>query len=197
MATNRDGQPPRAMIHKQILDKAEADQDASMDTIADEVAGASVDLVEKVLNEYGDPAEESHHPTDPGGDEPLEAQLETPDTDEATDPTAQPSLDNISAKQRETLAEINERPAATQREISKALGVSAATIRRQLNDIAGFWRQDRRDFVAEFFESPLIGDGKGTVQSENAGALESRVEALERRLEGIESSGDKSGLPPS
>lgn len=50
---------PRAVIHKRILDVAEAQPDASMERIAGEVSGASVDLVEQVLEEYGDPASES------------------------------------------------------------------------------------------------------------------------------------------
>lgn len=57
---HRDGgrsSVPRAVIHKRILDAAESDPDASMDELAAEVPGASTTLVEKVLEEYGDPAE--------------------------------------------------------------------------------------------------------------------------------------------
>ena len=47
---------PRAMIHRRILDVAESKPSASMAEIADEIGGASVELVERVLGEYGDPA---------------------------------------------------------------------------------------------------------------------------------------------
>ncbi|MFB6233651.1 MAG: winged helix-turn-helix domain-containing protein, partial [Haloarculaceae archaeon] len=48
---------PRAVIHRRILDVAESRPDASLEAIGDEVAGATTDLVEQVLDEYGDPAE--------------------------------------------------------------------------------------------------------------------------------------------
>lgn len=58
MAAIRDeGDAPRAVIHKRILDVAGERPDASMTAIADAVGGASVDLVERVLEEYGDPGD--------------------------------------------------------------------------------------------------------------------------------------------
>ena len=65
---------PRAMIHKRILDVAESKPSASMAEIADEIGGASVELVERVLGEYGDPA----------GDEPDEG-TDGDGPDEGTD----------------------------------------------------------------------------------------------------------------
>jgi len=50
---------PRAMIHKKVLEVARSDPDASLESIADEVGGASAAFVERVLEEYGDPAAES------------------------------------------------------------------------------------------------------------------------------------------
>lgn len=50
--------PPRAILHKRILDVAESNPDVSMAEIADQVSGASVDMVETVLEEYGDPVDE-------------------------------------------------------------------------------------------------------------------------------------------
>ncbi|WP_339104247.1 helix-turn-helix domain-containing protein [Haloterrigena salinisoli] len=47
---------PRAIIHKQILDHAEANPGESMEAIADAVSGATTATVERVLEEYGDPA---------------------------------------------------------------------------------------------------------------------------------------------
>lgn len=49
---------PRAMIHRRILDVAAANPDASLASLADEVSGASASLVERVLEEYGDPSRE-------------------------------------------------------------------------------------------------------------------------------------------
>ncbi|WP_436926444.1 winged helix-turn-helix transcriptional regulator [Halosimplex amylolyticum] len=48
------------MIHRRILDVAASDPDASLAAIADEVSGASADLVERVLDEYGDPGREAN-----------------------------------------------------------------------------------------------------------------------------------------
>lgn len=50
---------PKAIIHKQILDIAEANPEAPLERIADEVSGASTELVERVLEKYGDPADDS------------------------------------------------------------------------------------------------------------------------------------------
>ncbi|MFC7138556.1 hypothetical protein ACFQMA_01745 [Halosimplex aquaticum] len=47
------------MIHRRILDVAASDPEASLAAIADEVSGASTDLVERVLDEYGDPGREA------------------------------------------------------------------------------------------------------------------------------------------
>ena len=56
-ADNRDTRP-RAMVHRRILDVAASRPDATLSAIAGEVSGASPSLVERVLDEYGDPAGE-------------------------------------------------------------------------------------------------------------------------------------------
>lgn len=48
---------PRAVVHKQVLDAAKRRPAASLEALADEVSGASTELVEKTLEEYGDPAD--------------------------------------------------------------------------------------------------------------------------------------------
>ncbi|MEY7849482.1 winged helix-turn-helix transcriptional regulator [Natrarchaeobius sp. A-rgal3] len=53
----RESNVPRALVHKKILDTAESRPDASMEEIADDVSGVTTSIVEKVLEEYGDPAE--------------------------------------------------------------------------------------------------------------------------------------------
>ncbi|PSQ29484.1 hypothetical protein BRD06_02825 [Halobacteriales archaeon QS_9_67_15] len=55
---DRSREKPRAMIHRRILDVAASDPEASLAAIADEVSGASTDLVDRVLDEYGCPAGE-------------------------------------------------------------------------------------------------------------------------------------------
>lgn len=59
---------PKAVRHKRILDIAADRPDATMDEIASEVPSATGDLVEHVLEEYGDPAEEAD-PTSSGDDQ--------------------------------------------------------------------------------------------------------------------------------
>lgn len=54
---------PRAMIHKHILEVAADHPEASLEEIAGTVSGASIGLVEQVLDEYGDP----HEPDQPAG----------------------------------------------------------------------------------------------------------------------------------
>lgn len=46
---------PKAIVHVKILDAAKSDPEASIQGIADEVDGASLELVERVLEKYGDP----------------------------------------------------------------------------------------------------------------------------------------------
>ena len=60
------------MRHKRILDVAAANPDASLEAIAEEVPTATVDLVERVLERYGDPAESTtaEAPVANGGGDP-------------------------------------------------------------------------------------------------------------------------------
>jgi len=57
-----NGSQPRAVIHKKILDTAKSNPDSSFQTISEMVSGASKELVERVLEEYGDPAESDLQP---------------------------------------------------------------------------------------------------------------------------------------
>ncbi|WP_217471947.1 winged helix-turn-helix transcriptional regulator [Haloterrigena gelatinilytica] len=97
---------PRAIIHKQILDHAEANPDESMEAIADAVSGATTSTVERVLEEYGDPAAGSASepsPTDdaePNGVETAVTGAESVDSEPPGDDTAPPSNET----------EVDERP---------------------------------------------------------------------------------------
>lgn len=86
-AIGEEGRTPRAVIHKRILDVAEERPDASVASLADAVGGASVDLVERVLDEYGDPgvdagsaSADSGSPSEgPAGADPEEDPGQSPD----------------------------------------------------------------------------------------------------------------------
>jgi len=84
---------PRALIHKKILETAASMPEATMAEVAEEVSGASTDLVERVLDEYGDPAASAD--SDPAlatdGDQPTDTASSTgaPDpTDDSSGPDA-------------------------------------------------------------------------------------------------------------
>jgi len=55
-SSGNEGVHPKSMRHKQILDVAAERPDATMDEIASEVPSATTDLVERVFEEYSDPA---------------------------------------------------------------------------------------------------------------------------------------------
>ncbi len=143
---------PRAVIHRRILDLADDMPEASLEKIANGVSGASPELVEKVLTEYGDP---SNEPSDgPGDEDDTEADpTESADTGDAnadlpTGTGGSQDATELSEKQRETLGLIARNPDATQRELAAELGVTAATISRWVNDVTGFDWSDREAFVA-------------------------------------------------
>jgi transcriptional regulator with XRE-family HTH domain len=84
---------PRALIHKKILETAASMPEATMAEVAEEVSGASTDLVERVLDEYGDPAASAD--SDPAlatdGDQPTDTASSTgvpESTDDGSDPDA-------------------------------------------------------------------------------------------------------------
>ena len=79
---------PRAIVHKQILDAAEARPEASMEAIADEVTGASLSIVDRVLEEYGDPAETDADGDDTDGESDGMTDETDDESDGATDDTA-------------------------------------------------------------------------------------------------------------
>lgn len=56
---------PKAIIHRKILDAAATDPEASHEELASTVSGASPGLVERVLETYGDPADEVETATAP------------------------------------------------------------------------------------------------------------------------------------
>jgi DNA-binding CsgD family transcriptional regulator len=162
---------PKSMRHKQVLDVAEKNPGASVEELASMVPSATAELVEHVLEEYGDPAT-----TTESEEEPASTEENTADSDESSDQTAATANDTVGAesseerasedseypepealseKQREVLAVIAAHPEATQREIGKQLGVSGSTVSNRVNSIEEFEWSDRASFVdAVYSESP-------------------------------------------
>jgi len=174
---------PKSMRHKRILDVAADDPDASIGDLARAVPSATPDLVERVLNEYGDPADNGGEPSMTDGDEgetttadggeTTTADTETEPTagsgdvsdqfagatvtDESADDTAGASgvVDpaSFTPAERETLWAIQANPEATQRTLADELGVSAATVSQRVNGIEGFEWSDRESFVDRVFDT--------------------------------------------
>jgi len=206
---DRSGDQPRAMIHRRILDVAASEPDASLAAIADEVSGASADLVERVLDEYGDPGSEADtdEQDESGGEDDTDDQndqsMDTTNTSESgteqTNPdggtaTQSASSDDspthsLSEKQRRTLRALYERPEASQGDLAEELDVTRATVSRRLNAIPGFEWSDRRAFA----ESVFGGDGTG---GETASATEpdggsATVDGVERSTSDPGSDGEE------
>lgn len=193
MATN-DQDAPRAVIHRRILDAAASEPAASMEELAEEVVGASTDLVERVLDEYGDPAQAAAHEETITEGESMSEHATVPTQADLTD------------KERETLRAIADHPAATQAGLAEHLGVSRATVNKRLNDIEGFEWQDRHRFVdavlgEERQESPADPDGSER-DAASAGAasdgghlsstdVEATLEELQARVARLEEAADE------
>lgn len=84
------GPMPRALIHKRILDEATERPEASMEELADEIAGASGTLVERVLEEYGDPATSKGDGAESGGPDTHGGPSSIPESSGSHDPANQP-----------------------------------------------------------------------------------------------------------
>ncbi|MDS0299688.1 winged helix-turn-helix transcriptional regulator [Halogeometricum sp. S1BR25-6] len=160
---NGESSVPRAMIHKKILDAAESQPSASVEQVAAAVNGASADLVERVFEEYGDPAESEG--TTGGSDHDAteeRAQMDRAETNGdasevdrqgADEPNDPPTL---TMKQREALRAIRVSPEATQSELAEQFGVTQSTINNRLNTIEGFdWKRRRA------FAEAALGDETG------------------------------------
>jgi transcriptional regulator with XRE-family HTH domain len=191
MGGNSDhGSHPVSMRQRRILDVAERNPNASVDELASMVTTASPELVERVLDEHGDPAADDGDSTaapSAGGDEPVTAageamadgNGESPD-DDATDGTdgstdddatdGYPAVDELADKHRRALAAVAARPEATQSEIAERLDVTRATVSRWTNSIEGFDWSDRESFVDAVFDGPpsvdVTTDGGSTTESE-------------------------------
>ncbi|MEF8828294.1 MAG: winged helix-turn-helix transcriptional regulator, partial [Haloarcula sp.] len=131
---------PKSMRHKQILDVAAEKPEASIEELAAEVPSATADLVERVLEEHGDPAEDDG--TDAADESPSGA---------ATASQPYPAPADLSSAERETLRAIQQHPTASQRDLAERLGVTASTVSNRVNGIDGFDWADREAFANAVF----------------------------------------------
>lgn len=165
------------MIHKKILDAAESEPSASVERLAAAVNGASAALVERVLEEYGDPAESEGATGGSEHDANEDQLMEHAQTNEnasgvdaqgVREPSDPPTL---TMKQREALRAIRASPEATQGELAEQFGVTQSTINNRLNSIEGFDWKRRRTF-AEF----ALGDESPAESEAHADAAEVTVD---------------------
>lgn len=166
---------PAAVVHKQILEAAERRPTASIETLAADVSGATAELVQRVLDRYGDPIDESH---DAGGGS--DGDQSEPSTDvtqrpSGEDPAERPAPERIrrqlTENQRRALRAIYRNPHATQRELATVFDVSSATINRWVNGIDGFDWSDRYAFAAAILDPDdrSIDDGAAAPGEESPG----------------------------
>jgi transcriptional regulator with XRE-family HTH domain len=208
-----------------------------MAEIADEIGGASVELVERVLGEYGDPAgdgpDEGTDGDGPGegtdgdgpgegtdgdgpgegtdGDGPGEECTSVPAGEELDDSDGRTGADEhtttrdasepemetdqngrregdhteLSEKQLRALRLIEEHPDASQGELAEEFDVTRATVSRWLNAIPGFEWPRRAEHASEILNGGEIRDTDGPVDSERLGEFDRRLDAIERRLDGM------------
>lgn len=183
---------PRAVIHKKILDEASSSPNASVEELASRVSGASEGLIERVLDEYGDPAEnEVNSKKSSGGQSP------GTDGDEAmSNVSEQPAFGNgiepeeIDDQQWKILTAIQENPDATQNELADIFDVSQSTIYNRLHSIPAFDWQHRQRFVETVLEKtdrqqdePAPTRVTGREATEQIEGLARRMERLEQRLD--------------
>jgi DNA-directed RNA polymerase specialized sigma24 family protein len=173
---------PRALIHRNILDVAEEHPDASIEKLASEVSAATPDLVERVLDEYGDPSntpsgDQTTEPTEVEDDQATDVEddqatdVEDDQATEGTSPEAHQPLratfGDLTPAQRKTLEAIRKHPSATQRELGEQLDVSSATICTHVNSIEGFEWTDRERFVETVMpETRTQPDGGGVLEEQ-------------------------------
>lgn len=148
--TGRGRDQPRAMIHRRILDVAAANPEASLASLADEVSGASVSLVERVLDEYGDPSRESA--SDDVTDQSME---QTNVSDDETETTADSASSSTDDTESETPPETESHHSADTEADSAS---SAATATETVPDEGTLSEKQRRTLRA-VYERPDASQG--------------------------------------
>lgn len=171
---------PRALIHQKILDNAADDPDASLEDIATDVSGANPDLVERVLNEYGDP----------GADD-TQSDSDGQEATQAVDSSRLP--EDYGTFELDALRAIYEHPEASQRDLAGILGVAPSTVNRRVNSIRGFEWNDRETFVERLFEGSADADDTDEIVTQDTDIVETNgheptdeLDELARRLDRLE-----------
>ncbi len=188
---SKTDQPPRAIIHQNILDAAAEKPNATLESIATEVSGATPEFVERVLNEYGDPGEDEE-PTDEAESDLDQAATGPDQAESAPVEESRPATEDLTPMQRDIIEAIHESPSASQRDLASRFDVATSTINRQVNSIPDFDWGEREQFVSEHFDSPTNSvtpepkaKSNGSQRTESTD-LSDRVRRLEDRLEAAE-----------
>lgn len=200
---------PRAVIHKKILDVAESDPSASMEEIANEIGGASTDLVERVLEQYGDPAGDEQDSQDMDQQDRQNWWGKSVSTRVASEPdmhmdeNGRNDVDHteLTEKQLKTLRLIEEKPEASQSDIAEEFDVTRATISRWVNDIPGFGWTRRQEIASEILNGSEIretAEQEAPEPSEELSALRQQLDTLEHRIDRMEATSetDTPGIDP-
>lgn len=183
----------RSIRHQEILEIAAEKPERSMEDIAAEVPSATTSLVERVLDEYGDPATDSHEPkvSAKTEEEPVEDQnYDGPDEDE-----------HLTDAELEVLRAIHSKPAASQRTLAESLDLSAATISKRAKAIDGLEWDHRESFVREFFdanpnllEEDDIDEGNLSVMRRtDIDGLRAEIDLLNERIDSLATEHESSG----
>jgi len=203
------------MIHKKVLDIARENPNATAGRIAEEVSGVSATFVERILDEYGDPAANGRkdrrvdggpasngsedRSSEPAGDDSSATEAEEPVTDQSGAEAEEPVTDQsdaeaeepvtdpseLTTKQRETLREVYKQPTASQKEISERLDVSRATISKRVNGIPGFDWRNRHAFVERLYGDQTTADDGSDLEPRD-GPMEQSLMELNSRIEELE-----------
>lgn len=192
--SDRGSTVPRAVIHKKILDAAQSRPNASIEALTTTVNGASEDLVERVLDEYGDPAandqtasetedEASEDPSDMSNNK-TNGSVSDASTESAQE-IARESAE-LTKKQREALDVIREYPDATQKDLAERFDVTQSTINSRLNSIEGFDWQHRQEFVEAMLDNNNSPHDEATPSSASAQDLPAQVDDLADQVETLE-----------
>lgn len=180
---------PRSIRQKQVLERAAERPEASITEIAEDVPSATEDLVERVLEEHGDPAASEADEDTASDAPPASSESET-----------YPQLADITDRERETLEAIAARPEASQRELAETLDVTAATVSTRVNGLPGFEWTDRQAFVEAVLNVETLPDRNmpansesETVTQESFDEVVDRIIDIEQELQTLGDSLEKSG----
>lgn len=178
---------PGSLVHRKVLEVADSNPEAPVESVAESVDGASVTFVERVLEEYGDPGADDRSTPRAGTDEDESADGRDSETEPVQEPT------ELTETQYETLRAVADDPTATQKEIAESLGVSRAAVSKRLSDVPGFEWTTRREFVERLFDEGQPGATLGD-QETSLDGLRARVDDLEQRLDEQQTAGLRAEL---